>query len=52
MKMLVLVPVRAELVSVLGLGQAWEAPGHARVWGWAERQARQRLVQLVQVLVT
>jgi hypothetical protein len=44
-----LVPVRAraELVMALVLGQAWEAPGQARVWGWAERPVRQRLVPLV-----
>jgi hypothetical protein len=48
-KMLVRVPARAELVTALALGQAWEAPAQARVWGWAERPARQ---QLVWVLVT
>jgi hypothetical protein len=48
-KMLVRVPVRAELVTALALGQAWEAPAQARVWGWAERPARERLVR---VLVT
>jgi hypothetical protein len=47
--MLVRVPVRAELVTALALGQAWEAPAQARVWGWAERPARERLVR---VLVT
>jgi hypothetical protein len=46
MKMLAPVPVRAELGSVLGLGQAWEVPGQARVLGLAERPARQRLVQV------
>ena len=48
-KMLVLVPVRAEVVMAPALGQAWEAPGQVQVWGWAKRLARQ---QLVQVLVT
>lgn len=43
------VPVLAELVTALGLDQAWEAPGQAPVWGWAERPVRQRLIQ---VLVT
>ena len=47
--MLVRVPVRADLVTALALGQAWEAPAQARVWGWAERPARERLVR---VLVT
>lgn len=44
-----LVVVRAELVTALASDQAWEAPGQARVWGWAERPARERLVR---VLVT
>jgi hypothetical protein len=47
--MLVRVPVQAELGTALALGQIQEAPGQARVWGSAERPARQ---QLVQVLVT
>ena len=46
-KMLVLVPARAVLVTALGLGQAREAPGQERVRGWAERPARQRLVQVL-----
>jgi hypothetical protein len=45
-KMLALVPVRAELATAPGLGQAWEAEGQARVWGWAEHQVRQGLVQV------
>jgi hypothetical protein len=45
--MLVLVQARAEVVTALALGQALEAPGQARVWGWAERPARQRLVQVL-----
>jgi hypothetical protein len=44
--MLVLVPVWAELVTAPELGQAWEAPGQARVSGWAERPVRQPLVQV------
>ncbi len=43
--MLVLVLVRAELARALASGQVWEAPGQARVSGWAERPARQRLLQ-------
>ena len=46
-KMLVLVPARAELVTALALGQAWEARGQARVQDWAERPARQQSVQAV-----
>ena len=46
-KMLVLVPARAVLVTALVLGQAREAPGQERVRGWAERPARQRLVQVL-----
>jgi hypothetical protein len=40
------VPVRAELATARELGQAWEAPGQVRVWGWAKRPVRQRLVQI------
>jgi hypothetical protein len=45
--MLVLVPARAILVTALVLGQAPEAPGQGRVRDWAERPARQRLVQVL-----
>ena len=45
-KMLALVPVRAELATAPALGQAREAAGQARVWGWAEHPVRQRLVQV------
>jgi hypothetical protein len=38
--MLVRVPVLAELVAAPVLGQALEALGQARVWGWAERPGR------------
>jgi hypothetical protein len=37
------VPVRAELVTALALGQARAAPGLARAWNWAGRAVRQRL---------
>ena len=37
------VPVRAELVTALALGQARAAPGLARAWDWAGRPVRQRL---------
>ena len=47
MKMLALVPVRVGLEQVLGLDQAREAAGQARVWGWAERPDRQRLIQIL-----
>jgi hypothetical protein len=46
-KMLVLVPAWAVLVTALVLGQAREAPGQGRGRGWAERPARQRLVQVL-----
>jgi hypothetical protein len=45
--MLVLVPARAALVTALVWGQAREAEGQGRVRGWAERPARQRLVQVL-----
>jgi hypothetical protein len=45
-KMLVLVPVLEE-VTALESDQAWEAPGQVRVWDWAERPARQGLVQVL-----
>ncbi len=40
-----LVPVQAELGRAQALGQVLEAPGQARVWGWAEHPARQRSVK-------
>ena len=45
-KMLVPVPVQAELASAPALDQAWEAAGLARGRGWAERPVLQRLVQV------
>ncbi len=47
MKMPVPVPVMAGLEQVLGLDQAREAAGQARVWGWAERPDRQQLIQIL-----
>jgi hypothetical protein len=44
--MLALVPVQAEPATAPVLGQAWEAVGQARVWGWAEHPVRQRLFQV------
>jgi hypothetical protein len=43
---LVLVQAEPATAPVLGQGQAWEAVGQARVWGWAEHPVRQRLVQV------
>src|SRR6476646_7162489 len=45
--MLVPVPARAELVTALEWGQAWEARGQARARDWAERPARQQLVKVL-----
>ncbi len=47
LKMLVLVPARAERVRALALDQAWEAAGLAQGRGWAERPVRHRLVQVL-----
>ena len=49
--MRVRVRVRAELVTAPGSDQAWEVPGQPRVWGWAERPARQRLALILRTCV-